>query len=328
VAAGAVEPWWTGAVHRGAAFVVVVVVGLALSACGGDGTSGEGLGAGTAVSDAGPSTTAPPATTTTTTVAKPATTAVPSSSGLRATIEESRHFANMRRLSLEMRAVGPNDVEITTIRLSSPLFEPVEATPRETTVRAGAQLSASMPLDYGIARCGEVGPEPSVVEVTVGGAIEILPLDGPSTEWLEEVHDDECAVREVTDSVALTFGDDWEPAGDRTLSGRLVFSARQDGVEATLDDLRSSIVYSIFAEGAAPLAVVDGDVDEDTVDVRVVASRCDPHALTEASRKYIFTAFISVDGREPQAIEFTATGEAQKALNGLLEDCMQQHSGG
>jgi hypothetical protein len=227
-----------------------------------------------------------------------------------------------------MRAVGPNDVGIATIRLSSPLFEPVAATPRQTTVWAGAQLSASMPLEYGAARCDDVGPEPSVVEVTVGGAVEVLPLDQPSTEWLQEVHDGECAVRAVTDSVELRFGDEWEPAGDRTLSGQLVFRARQPGAEATLDDLRSSIVYSIFAEDDAPLAVVDGDADEDTVDVRVVASRCDPHALTEASRKYIFTAFISVDGREAQAVEFTATGEAQKALNSLLENCMKEQAGG
>jgi hypothetical protein len=308
--------------------VFVLVVGLALSACGGDGTADEGLVARTASTEAGSSTTAEPSTTTTTTAAGPTPTTVPSSTGLRATIEESRHFANMRRLSLEMRAVGPNDVDIATIRLSSPLFEPVEATPRQTTVRAGQELSSSMPLNYGAAECDEVGPDPSMVEVTVAGAVEPLPLDGPSNEWLEEVHDDECAVREVTDSVVLRFGDEWEPAGDRTVSGQLVFTAQQSGVDATLDDLRSSIVYSIFAEGDAPLAVVDGDAAEDMVDVRVVASRCDPHALTEAARKYIFTAFISVDGRKPQAVEFRATGEAQKALNALLEDCMKNHSDG
>jgi hypothetical protein len=303
-------------VHRGAA--LVLVVGLALAACGGDGTSDGGLAAG------GPPTSEPSAavtsSTTTTTTEPPVT--VPSSTGLRAAIEESRHFANMRRLSLEMRAVGPDDVTISTIRLSSPLFEPVEATPRASTVVAGQQLSTSMPLDYGVARCEEIGPEPSVVEVTVGGVVEVLPLDGPSTEWLQEVHDDECAVREVTDSVELSFGDEWEPAGENTVSGQLVFTAKEAGVEATLDDLRSSIVYTILADGDAPLAVVDTEADEDTVDVRVIASRCDPHALTEATRKYIFTAFISVDGMEPQAVEFEATGPSKEALDSLLEECM------
>jgi hypothetical protein len=300
-------------VHRGAALVLVVV--LAVAACGGDGTSRRGLAAET-------TTTTEPAeaSTTTTTTAPPG--AEPSPTGLLATIEESRHFANMRRLSLEMRAVGPDDVAISTIRLSSPLFEPIGATPRESTVIAGQQLSASMPLDYGAARCDGVGPEPSVVEVTVGGAVEVLPLDGPSTEWLQEVHDDECAVREVTDAVELTFGDEWEPAGENTLAGRLVLTALTPGVEATLEDLRSSIVYTLLADGDPPLAVVDDDADEATVDVRVIASRCDPHALTEATRKYFFTAFISVDGREPQAIEFEATGPSKEALNSLLEECM------
>ena len=300
--------------HRGAA--LLLVAGLALAACGGDGTTDGGLAAeATTTSEA-----ASEPSTTTSTTEPPAT--VPSSTGLRATIEESRHFANMRRLSLEMRAVGPNDVTISTIRLSSPLFEPVEATPRASTVFAGQQLSTSMPLDYGSARCGEIGPEPSVVEVTVGETVEVLPLDGPSTEWLQEVHDDECAVREVTDAVELTFGAEWEPAGENTVSGQLAFTARTPGVEATLDDLRSSIVYTILADDDPPLAVLDGEADEATVDVRVIASRCDPHALTEATRKYIFTAFISLDGREPQAVEFEATGPSKEALDSLLEECM------
>lgn len=297
------------------ALVLIVLMALAtLGGCGGDDESGNGSG-----------TSAPPTSTepTTTPSTAPTTTAstVPSATGLRAGIETSRLFANRRNLALDLHVEGATGVPITAVRLASPLFEPDAGLPREVTIQAG-QPPVSMPLSYGAAVCGATAEGPSTVEVTVNGVVEPLPLDQASLEVLREVHDDECAVRRVTEVVELRLGDEWEPAGENAIGGQVVLRALKPGVEAELGDLGASIVYTIHPDGEPPLAVVDGDTTEVTVDVRIVASRCDAHALTESARKYIFTAYITLDGASPQPVEFSATGPAKEALNALLAECM------
>jgi hypothetical protein len=299
--------------HRRASSLLVVV-GLALAACGG-GASDEGM-----------STTSPPSERSSTSSGSTVTSAspptVPSPTGLRAGVAEARLFAVRRQLDLQLHVEGNAGVAITTIRLASPMFEAIEATPKQITIQAG-QGPASMPLSYGAAVCGSPPPGPSTVEVTVGGSVEPLPLDQAATENLEQVNARECAVRRVTDSVEIGFGDQWEPAGERAVSGRLTLRTRRPDVTAELADLRGTIIYTIQADGEPPVLTVEGDAVEDSVEVRVEVSRCDVHALIESARKYVFSAYISVDGEPPQAIDFAATGPAQDAFDELLADCIE-----
>jgi hypothetical protein len=56
--------------------------------------------------------------------------------------------------------------------------------------------------------------------------------------------------------------------------------------------------------------------------IAITASRCDPHALIEYKRTFIFSAYVEVDGGEPVRVDIEATGGARSALEELLRSCI------
>jgi hypothetical protein len=79
----------------------------------------------------------------------------------------------------------------------------------------------------------------------------------------------------------------------------------------------------VTSPGAAePWAAVDDDTPTASVPLRVEASRCDPHALTEYKRTFILVASVQVGDDDPVRVDVTAEGPAHDALGVLLEACL------
>ena len=55
--------------------------------------------------------------------------------------------------------------------------------------------------------------------------------------------------------------------------------------------------------------------------IAITAARCDPHALIEYKRTFIFTAYVAVDDGEPARVDFRPRA-APAALEELLRSCM------
>ncbi len=69
----------------------------------------------------------------------------------------------------------------------------------------------------------------------------------------------------------------------------------------------------------APLVLLADGAGVATAPVRVRATRCDPHALTESKRSFTFPVFVALDGGEPARVEVTVTGADRDVLQALLD---------
>jgi hypothetical protein len=67
---------------------------------------------------------------------------------------------------------------------------------------------------------------------------------------------------------------------------------------------------------------VSNDRPSASAPITITASRCDPHALIEYKRTFIFTASIQMDSAEPARVDIKAEGAARRALEDLLTSCL------
>jgi hypothetical protein len=56
--------------------------------------------------------------------------------------------------------------------------------------------------------------------------------------------------------------------------------------------------------------------------ITVSASRCDPHALIEYKRTFIFAAWVALDDGAAVRVDVVAEGSALAALTELREACL------
>lgn len=283
--------------RRVAAVIVAVVCGVA-GGCGADDGADTGRNATGSGADASPA------------------------AELRGTLERSRLFAARRALYLELRDTGDRDVQVGSIQLSSPLFEPVEPERRDVLVRAGAPPRA-MPLPYGAVRC-DAEPEGQAELITdVDGEEVRIPLDENPSGILAEIHADECVVAEVLADVELRFGDRWQRTGPRAVAGELEVRQRRPGVRAVVEDVEGNVIFALrTGDEVARGLEVDDDRPSATTRVEIDASRCDPHALIEYKRTFILPAWVRVGDGDPVRVDVEVEGAARRALDELLALCL------
>lgn len=300
--------------HRAGVAVLAVAVGLA--ACGDDDDTSGG-----AASD--------------------------TDTALTATVQRSTLFETRGALRLSVRNTGSDEVEIGTVQLSSPLFEPVEPEARDALLDPGGR-PVVLPLRLGPADCAGgdgSGDEDSSGEgsgdetqgddprggaeliATVDGDERRIPLELEPSGLLAEMQGAECEAAAVVADVELRLGDEWTAAGPRALTGELLVSQRQAGVTAELDEVLGNVIFSLAADSEIPAGQPWLTVDDATtsagVPVRIRAARCDPHALIEYKRTFIFVAVVAVDGADPVRVDVTAEDGARDALEDLLESCLE-----
>jgi hypothetical protein len=266
---------------------------------------------------------------------------------LSATLQRSTLFETRRALLLEVRAAGGRDVEVTSIQLSSPLFEAVDPEPRETLVRT-TDRAVAMPLPFGEPRCDETegdgdaeddgggddagdsggrggadGPTELVAEVD-GDEVHV-PLDDAAPGVLASLHEAECAAAAVLADVELRLGDTWERAGPHAATGELEVTQLRPGATVAVEEVLGNVIFTVGTDSAAaPWLEVSDDQPTAVGAVTVDASRCDPHALIEYKRTFVLSARVGVDGGEPVRVdvEAEAGSAAHTALQGLLTTCI------
>jgi hypothetical protein len=249
--------------------------------------------------------------------------------GLTATLQRSTLFETRRSLRLTVLSDRGEEREIGAIQLESPLFKPVDPEAREGRLPpAGRRLV--MPLPFGRARCdggngsGDAGDEHAAVLVAdVDGQAVRVPIEQRPSDLLVDLHGAECAAAAVLADVELRLGDTWRPTDPRTLEGELELSQRRNGAEATVEAVEGNVIFTVGGDAASPGALaVSNDRPAASAAIAITASRCDPHALIEYKRTFIFTASIRVDSAEPARVDIKAEGAARRALEDLLTSCL------
>ena len=240
---------------------------------------------------------------------------------LDAALRRSTLFDTRREIGLALATTGGVDVHLGTIQLVTPLFETVAPTSRDATLVAGDRARL-MPLPFGTAVCDDTDPSPPGIAATVDGEEVRVPVTEHPADLLTNLHDRECAAAAVLEDVGLELSGDWTVTDPHTAAGQLTVTQRTPGVTAVVDEVLGNVIFGVTTETAAPVATVDDAQPSATVGVTISAARCDPHALTEYKRTFIFVAEVSVDDGDPVRVDVTATGDAHAALSELLRSCV------
>ena len=268
---------------------------------------------GAAVSGAGTGPGAAPTTTTTTSPPE----------GVDVRIERSRLFETRGQLNLLIANHGPDALGMETIQLRSPLFEAVTPDRRATELPPTGR-TVSMPISFGAPRCGAPdgggGAGHDVVVATRGGARSLPAELHPRVHALWRTA---CATVDVARAAHIGFAEDWTIVDDVTMEGNLEVRLRQPGRVVEVDQLAGSVIFTLDALApASPLGRVDDDRPTIGIPVSVRAGRCDPHALVESKRTYVFVVFLRLDGDD-----ITVTVEPEVArrapFDQLLEPCVR-----
>ena len=186
-----------------------------------------------------------------------------------------------------------------------------------------------MPLPYGTAVCGDGAGDDDdgdagAVELAavVGGEEVRVPVTVHPDGMLADLHDRECAAAAVLDDVELVLDGEWTVLDPTTATGQLTATQQNPGVTAQVDELLGNVIFGVTTVETAPAVTVDDAATTASVGVTVSAARCDPHALTEYKRTFVFVAVVQVGDDEPVRVDVRAEGPAHAALGQLLASCV------
>jgi hypothetical protein len=253
----------------------------------------------------------------------PATTAAPPPApvgGLVAELGTNRLFAVNRAFGLVLRNLGEEPVVVRGVQLDSPQFATRPRTERDMTLQPGGRRLV-VPLPYGEVRC-DGKPEATFGVVVVLDDGEELHLDAPE-EYdgaVGRLHDRECAAADVLDRVDITFGDDWTRDGS-VISGELSLEQRRSGESVAIDDAVGNVIFTLVLEDAHPVLRVSDNEPTAHVPVTISADRCDPHAVAEFKRPYVFLSWVAIGDGDPVPVELELQGGARAALVDLIAAC-------
>ena len=239
--------------------------------------------------------------------------------GLVAELGTNRLYAVDRAFGLALENVSDESVVVSSLRLESPLFAADAPTDQEVTVTPGRRLV--VPLPYGEVRC-DVEPTGTfgIAVVLAGGQAHHLEAVEEYDGAVARLHQRECAAAEVHQRVDLAFGDRWDVDGGAA-RGALTMAQRWRGDPVAVDDVVGNVIFTLVLEQAHPVLRVSDGAPTATVPVTVRADRCDPHAVAEFKRPYVFLSWVAVGDGAPVPVELELTGGARVALDALIAAC-------
>jgi hypothetical protein len=257
-----------------------------------------------------------------------------------ADIQRSTLFDTRREFGLSLATTGDTDAQLATIQLVTPLFEPVAPTARDATLVAGGRARV-MPLPYGTAVCddaggsggdgedgdgedgdGDGGGADLALAAVVDGEEVRVPVTEHPDGMLATLHERECAAAAVLDDVDLALDGTWNVVDPFTATGQLTATQRSAGAEVAVDELLGNVIFGVTTTETSPALTIDDAQPTASVGVTVSAARCDPHALTEYKRTFVFVVVVAVGDDEPVRVDVRAEGAAHDALGQLLTSCI------
>lgn len=240
--------------------------------------------------------------------------------GLIAEIGTNRLYAVDRALGLVLRNVTDHPVEVSDVRLDSPLFAPLPAT-RRTVVLSPDGRRVVLPVPYGEVRCDNEPSPTFAVIVTLASGVEVH-LDAPE-EYdgaVARLHQRECAAADVLERVEITWGDGWVQDGSTT-TGELHLAQRHHGQPVAIDDAVGNVIFTLVLGRAHPVLAISDDAPTASVPVTISADRCDPHAVAEFKTPHRFLSWVAVGAAAPVPVPLELTGAARVALDQLIASC-------
>ncbi|WP_285042006.1 hypothetical protein [Plantibacter sp. LMC-P-059a] len=205
-----------------------------------------------------------------------------------------------------------DDLVVIGLELSGSAFDGATDRDRTSTVPAGQTKDLAVELPP--AACGTAASDlraDITLHLEDGAVVTVAAVEDPSAV-LPRLHGAECTVVGVERIADITAESSvrLEGSGPSTVAV-LTISITPTGRRGRLDlvELRSTVLLKPAPDASAPIdaaawplgRTVDATSGPQSIDVRIVPTRCDPHALAEDKVGTLFPLVVRIDGG-PEAI--------------------------
>jgi hypothetical protein len=217
------------------------------------------------------------------------------------------------RIHVRITNTGDIPATVTSVALDSPGFDPAPETRREIELGPGNRIDVE--AGYGTVRC-DTPPGPAYALLGVAGASPVrVPLATPY-DVLGRIHDSDCAAEDLEKAAPVTLVPaPAPPEPTAPLPAQLIVTRGTASGDIRLDEIGGSVLYDV--RGALP-ATMPADQDRLSVDITIDAARCDPHALAEAKKPFVFPLWIAVGSSEPEYSRIPVSEENRRILTNYL----------
>jgi hypothetical protein len=162
-----------------------------------------------------------------------------------------------------------------------------------------------------------VAAEPAAARLTVvrpDGTTEDLqvPL---AAEIMTRIHQEECAVLALLEVVSVDVVGlaDEEDA----VTGRIELIRRDGDDPVTVTRVGRSVILDATADELP--AQMAADEDEFSTPIRFTSATCDPHALAETKKPFVFPLEVTVGDQEPVVLDLPVDDELRTRLEDLVD---------
>lgn len=240
----------------------------------------------------------------------------------------SRYLWHTRRLVIATTNHGTEPIEVSAIALRTGHFESLPAESKRSVIAPGARVD--LQVDFGeLVSCDHDPVRPANVEITFASG------SGPPTaavatvdpEPLDAIRRRECAQRRVTEAADIGFGPAFEvvdsAAHSLTLETTVDIERRTATDEIRIDSLRGSVIIALApTTDAEPVAVISTGTDQRSIPVQLFVARCEPHAVSQSTRTWVLSAFVSVAGAPTHQLTLAVPDEMHTALQSMIDECV------
>ncbi|HET6754520.1 MAG TPA: hypothetical protein VFH23_11290 [Jiangellaceae bacterium] len=226
---------------------------------------------------------------------------------LSARILQSNFDESLASVRIQLLNDSAEPVHVNDVVLHAPPFPDAESD-GDAVILPGRRID--FPVVYGQPNCSNASPTPTAAtaQAAVDGRSLVVDVDD-SLNVLPRLLRLYCDGHRLAEVVMVTLGERWtpDPAGDALL-GTIELRRVGGDDEVTLQHLTGSVVFRLEpVQPAEPVAVLAATDDTISVPIRAKALRCDPHALAEGKKNYVFAVWLGLAGGPQQAkVELTA----------------------
>ncbi len=245
--------------------------------------------------------------------------------GLTAEVTQFRQDAPQQLMQVRFVNGGDAAVRVEALHLELPGFTTLPDVARSTRLPPGAVVD--VPVKHGEPDCAADPTAPGgvvVVQAAADGspAREVrVPVSG-DVQSAVRAHARICARERLDRAAVVRLSDDWpegrDDRGRPALLPTLVLERRPGSTErVVVQDAGGHVLFTVAAADGrtAPLLVLEPGQDRVELPLRVVTTRCDPHALTESKRTPLLLFYIGVGDDEPRSVPVQAPTAVHAALS-------------
>ena len=211
-------------------------------------------------------------------------------------VRQSNLDQSLSSIRVQVLNDGAEPVDVSDLVLHVPPF-PDAASEVDAVVPPGRRIDFR--VAYGEPSCESGTPTPAAATAEAladGRPVEITVDDSQNVlRRLLMLFCDRQRLAEVV-TVSLSERLTRDPAGDALL-GTIELRRLGGDADITVQNLSGSVVYRLQpVQAGEPIAVLGAGQDALSVPIRATALRCDPHALAEGKKNYVFPVWLGMAG--------------------------------